>query len=61
MWQDLIYINSGSIATGEATISEIGTKVFNKIIDIASGKEQACAEKYELHNDLCIFNPALIT
>lgn len=61
MWQDLIDINAGPIATGDATIQEIGTELFNKIIDVASGREQACAEKYELHNDLCIFNPAPIT
>jgi galactarate dehydratase len=61
MWQDLIDINAGPIATGESTIQEIGTKLFQKIIDVASGKEKSCAEKYELHNDLCIFNPAPIT
>lgn len=61
MWQDLIDVNAGPIATGDATIQEIGTKLFNKIIDVASGREQSCAEKYELHNDLCIFNPAPIT
>lgn len=61
MWQDLIDINAGPIATGDSTIQEIGTELFNKIIDIASGKDKSCAEKYELHNDLCIFNPAPIT
>jgi len=61
MWQDLIDINAGPIATGDSTIQEVGTELFNKIIDIASGREKSCAEKYELHNDLCIFNPAPIT
>lgn len=61
MWQDLIDVNAGPIATGEATIQEIGTELFNKIIAVASGREQAFAEKYKLHNDLCIFNPAPIT
>lgn len=61
MWQDLIDVNAGPIATGEATIQEIGTQLFNKIISVASGKEQSFAEKYKLHNDLCIFNPAPIT
>ena len=32
-----------------------------KIIDVASGRDQSFAEKYKLHNDLCIFNPAPIT
>ncbi len=61
MWQDLIDINAGPIATGDSTIQEIGTELFNKIIDVASGREKSFAEKYKLHNDLCIFNPAPIT
>lgn len=61
MWQDLIDVNAGSAATGEADISQVGTELFNKIIAVASGKEQSFAEKYQLHNDLCIFNPAPIT
>ncbi len=60
-WQDLIDINAGPIATAEATIEEIGTQLFHKIINVASGREQSFAEKYKLYNDLCIFNPAPIT
>ncbi|GLB30346.1 putative galactarate dehydratase (L-threo-forming) [Lacrimispora amygdalina] len=60
-WQDLIDINAGTIATGESTIEEIGTLLFHEIIDTASGRKQTWAEKYRLHNDLCIFNPAPIT
>ncbi len=60
-WPDLIDINAGPIASGEATISGIGTLLFKEIIDVASGRKQSCAEKYRLHNDLCIFNPAPIT
>lgn len=61
MWQDIIDVNAGPITTGEATIQDIGTELFNKIINVASGREQPYAEKYKLHNDLCIFNPAPIT
>ena len=60
-WFDLIDINAGPIATGEATIKDIGTLLFNEIIDVASGRKQSFAEKYKLHNDFCIFNPAPIT
>lgn len=60
-WQDLIDVNAGPIATGEASIQDIGTQLFNEIIDVASGRKQSFAEKYKLHNDLCIFNPAPIT
>ncbi|WP_423363210.1 galactarate dehydratase [Mycoplasma sp. P36-A1] len=61
MWKDLIDVNAGPITTGDATIQEIGTELFNKILDVASGKEQSFTEKYKIHNDLCIFNPAPIT
>lgn len=61
MWQDLIDVNAGPIATGDSTIPEVGTELFNMIIDVASGRKQSYAEKYKLHNDLCIFNPAPIT
>jgi galactarate dehydratase len=61
MWEDLIDINAGPIATGEATIREIGTQLFNEIIDVASGRKQCLAEKYKLHNDFTLFNPAPIT
>ncbi len=60
-WPDLIDVNAGPVATGEATIEEKGTELFWKIINVASGKEPSCAEKYKLYNDLCIFNPAPIT
>ncbi len=60
-WQDLIDINAGAIASGDSTIEEIGTQLFREIIDVASGRKQTWAEKYRLHNDLCIFNPAPIT
>ena len=61
MWEDLIDINAGPIATGEASIQEIGTQLFYEIIDVASGRKQCLAEKYQLHNDFTIFNPAPIT
>ena len=57
----MIDVNAGPVATGEAEISEIGTEIFNKILAVASGEDQSFAEKYKLHNDLCIFNPTPIT
>lgn len=61
MWGDLIDINAGPIATGGYTIREVGTQLFEKIIAVASGEEEAATEKYGLYNDFCIFNPAPIT
>ncbi|MDF2614244.1 MAG: garD [Clostridia bacterium] len=60
-WNDLIDINAGIIATGDATIEEVGTELFNFIIDVASGRKKSWAEEWKIYNDLCIFNPAPIT
>ncbi|MBU8906465.1 galactarate dehydratase [Desertibacillus haloalkaliphilus] len=60
-WKDLIDINAGRIATGEASIEEIGWELFHFILDVASGRKQTWAEYWDLHNDLSLFNPAPIT
>ena len=60
-WPDLIDVNAGPVATGEATIAEIGTQLFAEILAVASGKKKSFAEKHKLYNDYCIFNPAPIT
>ena len=60
-WFDLIDISAGHIATGEATIADVGTEIFNLILDVASGTKQPYSDQYGFHNDLCIFNTAPIT
>lgn len=60
-WPDLIDVNAGTVATGETTLKEKGTELFNLILDVASGIKKPFAEQYGLHNYLCIFNPAPIT
>lgn len=60
-WHDLIDVNAGKIATGEATIEEVGWEIFNDILEIASGKKKTWADKWGIHNDLVLFNPAPIT
>lgn len=60
MWQDLIDINAGKIATGEESVQSIGLEIFNKIIAVANGEKPA-AEALGLYNDVCVFNPAPIT
>lgn len=60
-WFDMIDISAGGVATGEATISEVGTEIFRFILDVASGKKKPYSDQYGFHNDLCIFNPAPIT
>ncbi len=60
-WPDIIDISAGDVVTGEKNISDVGTELFNFILDVASGIKQPYSEKYKLHNYLCIFNPAPIT
>ena len=60
-WFDLIDISAGGVATGEATIAEVGTEIFNFILDVASGTKAPYSDQYGFHNDMCIFNPAPIT
>ncbi|MCD8189184.1 MAG: galactarate dehydratase [Clostridiales bacterium] len=60
-WFDMIDISAGAVATGEATIAEVGTEIFNMILDVASGIREPYSDQYGFHNDMCIFNPAPIT
>ncbi|PAF18692.1 galactarate dehydratase [Terribacillus saccharophilus] len=60
-WKDLIDINAGTIATGEATLEEVGWEIFHFILDVASGRKQTWADHWDTHNDLALFNPAPVT
>jgi galactarate dehydratase len=60
-WSDLIDIDAGTIATGDATIEQVGTQLFQLIVDVASGRKETCADRWGLHNDLALFNPAPVT
>jgi galactarate dehydratase len=60
-WHDLMDINAGTIATGAATIEDVGWELFRLMLDVASGRKETCAEKLKLHNALTLFNPAPVT
>ncbi|QHJ70115.1 galactarate dehydratase [Planococcus halotolerans] len=60
-WHDLIDINAGKIATGEATIEEVGREIFEEILAVASGFKQTWADKWGIYNDLALFNPSPVT
>ena len=60
-WHDLIDINAGTIATGEATIEQVGWQLFELILDIASGRKQTWSDQWGLFNALAVFNPAPVT
>jgi galactarate dehydratase len=60
-WHDLIDINAGTIATGEATIEQVGRQLFELILDVASGRKQTWSDRWGIHNALAVFNPAPVT
>jgi galactarate dehydratase len=59
-WHDLMDVNAGRIATGEASIEDIGWELFRLMLDVASGKK-TWAEHWKLQNALTLFNPAPVT
>ncbi len=60
-WNDLIDLDAGPIATGEKTIEQVGWELFQLMLDVASGRKQVWADRWGLHNDLTLFNPAPVT
>jgi galactarate dehydratase len=59
-WHDLMDVDTGCIASGEASIEETGWALFRTMLDVASGRK-TWTEKWRLHNSLALFNPAPIT
>lgn len=60
-WHDLMDINAGTIATGEETIEQVGWRLFELMLDIASGRKQTWSDRWGIRNQLAVFNPAPIT
>ncbi|RZJ03449.1 MAG: galactarate dehydratase, partial [Haliea sp.] len=60
-WHDLMDINAGRIADGDATIEDVGRELFQFMLDVASGRKKTWAEHWKLHNALVLFNPAPVT
>jgi galactarate dehydratase len=60
-WHDLMDVNAGRIADGEATIEDVGWELFRLMLDVASGRKKTWAEQWKLHNQLVLFNPAPVT
>ena len=60
-WHDLMDVDAGRIATGAASIEEVGWELFRLMLEVASGRQQTCAEKLKLHNALALFNPGPVT
>ena len=60
-WHDLVDINAGTIATGDATIEQVGEQLFRLMLETASGRYRPWSDRWGIYNDLCVFNPAPIT
>lgn len=60
-WPDLIDVDAGTIATGHATLDQVGEQIFHLILDVASGRKKTWADHWGLHNAPALFNPAPVT
>jgi len=60
-WHDLMDVNAGTIADGSHTIEDVGTELFELMLEVASGRKKTWAEHWKLHNALVLFNPAPVT
>jgi galactarate dehydratase len=60
-WHDLIDVDAGRIATGNATIEDVGWEIFHLILKVASGTEKTWADRWGLHNEYALFNPGPVT
>ena len=60
-WHDLLDVNAGRIADGEASIEDVGWELFHLLLEVASGRKKTWAEHWKLHNALVLFNPAPVT
>ncbi|MGB7266160.1 MAG: galactarate dehydratase [Terracidiphilus sp.] len=60
-WADLIDVDAGTIATGEASVEEVGWEIFRVVLDVASGRKKTWADHWGLHNEFALFNPGPVT
>ncbi|MCX6637106.1 MAG: galactarate dehydratase [Acidobacteria bacterium] len=60
-WPDLIDVDAGRIATGAASIEQVGWQIVRLILDLASGRGKTWADHWGLHNALALFNPGPVT
>jgi galactarate dehydratase len=59
-WHDLMDLNAGRIATGEATIESVGWELFEMLLAVAGGR-RTWAEHWGIRNALALFNPGPVT
>ncbi len=47
-WHDLMDVDAGRIATGDATIEEVGWELFHTMLDVGSGRRRPWTENWKL-------------
>ncbi len=60
-WPDLIDVNAGTIASGDASVEDVGHEIFRLVLDVASGRKKTWADHWGLHNEFALFNPGPVT
>jgi galactarate dehydratase len=60
-WPDLIDVDAGRIATGHATVEDVGWEIFRMILEVAGGSKKTWADHWGLHNEFVLFNPGPVT
>ena len=60
-WHDLIDVDAGTIATGKASIEEVGWQIFHLILDVASGRKKTWSDRWGIYNSMAFFNPGPVT
>jgi galactarate dehydratase len=60
-WYDLIDVDAGRVATGDATVEDVGWEIFRLILEVASGRKRTWADHWGLHNEFVLFNPGPVT
>lgn len=60
-WHDLIDVDAGTIATGKASIEEVGWQIFQLILDVASGRKKTWSDRWGIYNSMALFNPGPVT
>jgi galactarate dehydratase len=55
-WKDLLDVDAGPIATGEASIADKGWELFKLYLDVASGKKTK-AQQLGIYHSMAVFNP----
>jgi galactarate dehydratase len=60
-WHDLIDVDAGTIATGKASIEDVGWQIFNLILEVASGSRKTWSDRWGIYNSMVLFNPGPVT